>query len=64
MTIIKPSTLWFDVVEVPEQYSDTISNFLDRVWLTRYQKLYKIISYNRSELKIKFTPCIKYLIVQ
>jgi len=43
MTFIDPATGWFEIVEIPDKKSGTLSQLLEQVWLTRYPRPSKII---------------------
>ncbi len=43
LTMIDPSTGWFEIVEIPDKQADTISNLLEQEWLMRYPWPQKVI---------------------
>ena len=54
MTFIDPETGWFEIVEIPDKKSGTLSQLLEQVWLTRYPRPSKIIFDNGTEFKKDF----------
>ena len=74
MTMIKPTTGWFEIVEIPmydlnevtcgnDEYRDKsstrVSHFFNNTWLSRYPCPQKVVVDNGSEFKQDFTPLLK-----
>ena len=38
LTMIDPATSWFEIVEIPDKSSESISLLVDRMWLNRYPR--------------------------
>ena len=54
MTFIDPATGWFEITEVPDKKSETMSDILDTVWFSRYPRPKRIIFDNGGEFKKDF----------
>ena len=59
MTFIDPATGWVEIVEINDKTSAHMSVLLDRVWLSRYPRPYKIIFDNGTEFKKDFKYIFK-----
>ena len=59
MTMIDPATGWFEIVEVPNQRADEISNALEHVWLTRYPWPTEIVLDRGNEFKREVLAMLK-----
>ena len=74
MTIIGPTTGWFDIVEIPtfelgkvalinyeyiDKSSARVSQMFNNTWLCRYPRPRKVVFDNGSEFKQYFTPLLK-----
>ena len=47
--MIDPATGWFEIVEIPDKKSVTISNLVEQTWLSRYPRPEKCIFDNGGE---------------
>ena len=54
MTFINPATGWFEIVEIEEKSSSSMSQKLDTVWLNRYPRPRCIVFDNGTEFKKDF----------
>jgi hypothetical protein len=43
MTMIDPTTRWFEIIKMPNKRADYIANLFEQVWLARYPWLAKVI---------------------
>ena len=59
MTFIDPATGWFEICEIPDKKSDTMSALLDTVWFSRYPRPRRIIFDNGTEFKKDFRHIFK-----
>ena len=59
MTFIDPATGWFEISEIPDKESQTMSDILDTVWFSRYPRPSKIIFDNGTEFQKDFRHIFK-----
>ena len=74
ITMIDPTTGWFDIVEIPtfdldkvtagndeyiDKSSDRVSQLFKNTWLCRYMHTIKVVFEKGSEFKRDFTPLLK-----
>jgi hypothetical protein len=43
MTMIDPTTGWFEIIEIPNKWADKISNLFEQVWLACYPWPAKVV---------------------
>ena len=59
VTMIDPATGWFEMKQIPNKRSDTISNIVEQTWLARYPWPEKIICDRGSKFMAEFLNMIK-----
>ena len=59
LTMIDPTTGWFEMREIKTKSADTVANVLEQAWLTRYPWPTRMIFDRGSEFKAELCQMIK-----